>query len=59
MLPPLDPETRHLPLGRHSATLAEIEARFVTAPEFAASQTRTAVWEGFEHWLCGVRRQPP
>lgn len=51
LLPPLDPQTGHLPVGRYGATLGEIEAAFVNSPEFGTSATRPEIWEGFERWL--------
>lgn len=50
MIPELLP-SGHLPPGRHPATLPEIEERFVTATDFAASRTRAEIWEGFLSYM--------
>lgn len=36
-----------LPLGRHPATLLEIEADFVKSPDFATSTTRQEIWSHY------------
>lgn len=36
-----------LDLGRHPASLGEIESRFVNDPAFAGSSTRAAIWQEF------------
>ena len=52
MIPALDPATGWLPLGRHPCTQGEIEAAFVTAPEFSTSPTRPQIWRD---WLTGLQ----
>lgn len=47
----LDVATGVPPIGRHRATKDEIEAAFVTAPEFATSTTRKELWDEFESGL--------
>lgn len=44
----LDAATGYLPNGRHRVTEAEIHARFVAHPDFAASTTRSASWDEYE-----------
>jgi len=51
VIPPLDPTTGHLPVGRFPATLPEIEDRFVDHEDFRGSETRPEVWGGFRHYL--------
>ncbi|WP_112300612.1 DUF6932 family protein [Rhodococcus wratislaviensis] len=51
MIPPLDPVTGHLPLGRYRCTLAEIRARFVDDDQFAGSKTRRTRYVGLEKYL--------
>ena len=51
VIPALDPATGLLPVGRHACTEAEVEAMFVSAPQFAASPTRADVWA---HWKLAV-----
>lgn len=48
MVPPLDPETGVLPLGRHHVTLDAVKARYVDAAEFSTSATRHEIWADFE-----------
>lgn len=50
-IPPLDLETGHLPPGRYRTTLGHIRHRFVDHPQFSASITRQAVWDGFISYL--------
>lgn len=50
-IPPLDPETGHLPPGRYRTTLPNIKQRFVLSPDFQASSTRAAIWDGFTSYL--------
>lgn len=49
-VPPLGPDG-HLPLGRHSASMGEVQAAFVDAPAFKNSATRSACWEGLQTYL--------
>ncbi|MGH3938442.1 MAG: DUF6932 family protein [Pseudonocardiaceae bacterium] len=51
VIPPLDPTTGHLPVGRFPASLYEIEDRFVDHGEFLYSKTRSKVWTGFRRYL--------
>ncbi|GMA96916.1 hypothetical protein GCM10025881_37400 [Pseudolysinimonas kribbensis] len=48
MIPVIPAGQDVLDLGRHPTTLAEIESRFVTDPQFAASTTRAKIWSD---WL--------
>lgn len=50
-IPPLDPVTGHLPPGRYRTTLGHIRHRFVDHPEFSASTTRLAIWDGLLSYL--------
>ena len=47
----LDVATGVPPVGRRRATITEIEAAFVSAPEFSASTTRRTIWADFETGL--------
>jgi hypothetical protein len=55
-IPDWDQSTRHLPPGRYRATLAEIHELLVSAPAFAASETRQQVWSGFVRYLAAWRQ---
>lgn len=46
-LPALDPVSGLPPAGRFPATLAEVDARFVTDAQFAGSSTRRLIWDSF------------
>jgi hypothetical protein len=50
-IPPLDPETGHLPPGRYRTTLSHIQHRFVDHPDFMGSTTRQAIWDGLISYL--------
>lgn len=50
-IPPLVPETGHLPPGRYRTTLGHIRHRFVDHSQFGASKTRQAIWDGFISYL--------
>jgi hypothetical protein len=54
-IPPLDPETGHLPPGRYRTTLNHIRHRFVDHPDFTNSTTRPAIWDGFINYLVAWR----
>ncbi|WP_285319707.1 hypothetical protein [Pseudarthrobacter sp. lyk4-40-TYG-27] len=45
MIPPMDPTTNFLPLGRYACTLAELEQEYVRDPKFSTSTTRTEIYE--------------
>ena len=47
MLPALSGSTGGPPPGRHPATVAEVQARFVKDSQFSGSTTRAAIWQGF------------
>jgi len=47
MIPTADPTTGFLPLGRYASTLAEVEAEFVTAPQWSGSVARPEIWSEF------------
>jgi hypothetical protein len=47
MIPPLDPVTGLLPLGRYACTEEEVFARFVECEDLAGSRTRREIWT---HW---------
>lgn len=49
MIPPLI--AGHLPVGRYSCSLEEIESTFVTAPAFRNSQSRPALFDGLLAYL--------
>jgi Family of unknown function (DUF6932) len=48
VIPPLDAGTGLLPLGRHVCAESEVEARFVSAPEFVSSTTRQGIWQDWQ-----------
>jgi len=48
MIPPVDPASGLLPLGRHHCTEAEVEAAFVSASGFATSSSRAAIWSAWQ-----------
>jgi hypothetical protein len=48
VIPGLDPGTGLLPVGRYPCSEAEVEARFVQAPEFAGSMTRSDIWRDWQ-----------
>lgn len=48
-----------LDLGRYPSTLAEMEDRFVTDPNFASSSTRTGIWQEFIAATELLRRNVP
>lgn len=59
MIPAIQAGSDALDVGRHPATIAEIEARFVTHPDFAGSTTRADIWQ---EWLVAtsyLRAQVP
>jgi len=47
LLTALDSTSGLLPLGRHPASLDDLQARFVDDPAFAASATRSEIWGHF------------
>lgn len=47
MIPPLDPHTSYLPLGRYGCTFDELKSRFVDDQSFAASTTRSDIYKDF------------
>jgi len=49
-IPPFE-ANGHLPLGRYSASVAEVQARFVDDPMFAGSPTRLDCWRGLSTYL--------
>lgn len=51
MIPDLGHGGDHLPPGRYRASLDEVHDRFVGHPQFAASTTRTTIWDGFLDYL--------
>lgn len=59
MLPALDEQSGLLPLGRFGAALTDIKERFVDAPRFAESSTRTEIWQHFESATEGIRSVVP
>ena len=48
MFPAIDAATGTLPVGRFPATLAQVKATYVDAPEFAGSSTRSEIWDDFD-----------
>lgn len=52
MLPPLDPATGLLPLGRHVCSADEVEIAFVKDLQFFGSPTRSTIWG---HWNDALR----
>jgi hypothetical protein len=61
VIPSLDPHGR-IPPGRFRTTVPEVEQRFITAPEFAPSATREAVWSDFLDlvgWIHRLRVRTP
>mgnify|MGYP001188826815 CR=1 FL=1 len=58
-VPAIDATTGHLDVGRHGATLDELKARFVDAPEYAQSMTRRSIWSDFESATAGLRGRLP
>jgi hypothetical protein len=51
VLPPLDPSTGSLPLGRYVCTAAEIEEMFVTGEVFFDSISRPQIWSDWNEAL--------
>lgn len=58
MIPPLT-GSGLLPLGRYPATVAEVEAPFVTDSKWAASKTRTTIWADWVQITAQTRRIVP
>ncbi|MEI5672628.1 MULTISPECIES: DUF6932 family protein [unclassified Nocardioides] len=50
-IPPLSPGNGYLPLGRHTATLAEVQAAFVDDAMFATSTERPKLWANLRLYL--------
>lgn len=59
MMPSFDPTTGLLPLGRYAATLDDVRAAYVDAPEFSRSTSRAAIWAEFESATNELRRIVP
>lgn len=59
--PVIPPRTHSglLPLGRHPATLAEVEAVFVTDPKWAGSRTRATIWADWQQITAQTRKVVP
>lgn len=49
-IPPFN-EQGHLPPGRYSVTLEQLEERFVRHADFASSETRPDRWRGFREYI--------
>lgn len=45
MIPPLDPATNFLPLGRYACTLSDLKREYVDDPRFSGSITRNQIFE--------------
>ncbi|MGW9168422.1 DUF6932 family protein [Agromyces sp. NPDC055658] len=59
MLPAIDLDTGHLPLGRYLTTLDQLEERYVTGQEYDASTTRQGIWNDFLDVTKGLRGMLP
>jgi uncharacterized protein DUF6932 len=59
MIPTANAATGLLPLGRFGTEILEIKERFVDAPSYAASTTRSGIWADFESATNELRRIVP